>query len=104
MNFANETEFLKAFEVVLESDMQVYLISTVIVNVAVFIIIIGIVYFFCVKRALRTAIHSAIATEMENSKSSHHHESSNDEFQSRAQYRVDSTPVTLTVKDFMNIP
>jgi large-conductance mechanosensitive channel len=105
VDFANETKFLKAFEVVLKSDMQVYLISTAIANIAVFIIIAGIVYFLCVKNAIHKALRRAIIKEMENSKSSSHHHDHDNKEDSRedAQYHMTSTPVTLTVKDFMKI-
>jgi hypothetical protein len=117
MDLANQTKFLKAFEVVLKSDMQVYLISTAIANVALFIIIAGIVYFLCVKNAIHRALHRAIIKEMDKSESSserknskssksssHHHGNDDDEGEFEAQYPMTSTPVTLTVKKFMTMP
>jgi hypothetical protein len=65
MSFANETQFLKAFEVVLTSDMQVYLIATAIANIFLFIIVIGIVYYFCIRGAIHTALHRAVVHEIE---------------------------------------
>ena len=80
MNFANETQFLQAFEVVLTSDMQVYLIATAIANVFLFIVVIGIVYYFCMRGAIHKALHRAVVQEIEQHR--HHGEQA-------AQYRMD---------------
>jgi len=100
MNIANETQFLKAFEVVLTSDMQVYLIATAVANVFLFILVAGIVYFICVKRAIHDALHRAIIQELEEHRGHH----------SGAQYTVDyptaraTNQVTLATTNFMQKP
>jgi hypothetical protein len=74
MNFANETQFLKAFEIVLTSDMQVYLIATSIANMFLFVIVMGILYFFCVKKMIHKALHRAVIEEIEQQHEHHHKE------------------------------
>ena len=79
MTFQDETEFLKAFEVAMNSDVQVYLILSSVANILLFIIIFAIAYWCCLKGTMHRAMHSAIAAEMARHHGGHGHESHNEE-------------------------